>query len=256
MNSNRHQQHLRASADQPPVHAYHSEAPVIVTDTGRDASSYNPVKHVGDLETSRSVPYISYEGRGLSVSQCPQAWKQIMQSSGKTYELNNPNSWFYVIEPSTTLTTSERNWAINAGYVKQTEGYRLTLSPRSSDPHRSEKSYLYYDSETAEQEADGHPDMVASITREQLYALGPTGGEYWKQSFKQPPNKACPVVIRDLIPVWYAQHLGFDGVWWLNTYDPENYSAPRGAIFQEKLSEWKCTSHDITLTPDDTPYRN
>lgn len=33
----------------------------------------------------------------------------------------------------------------------------------------------------------------------------------------------------------------FDGFWWKETIDPDNYSAPRGAIFQSRLARWERT---------------
>ena len=44
--------------------------------------------------------------------------------------------------------------------------------------------------------------------------------------------------------IWYAETLGYDGVWWEEDYAPWKLSAPRGVIFQEKLKEWKiCKGH-------------
>lgn len=246
MNPDRHQPQLRTSADQPPVHAFHSEAPADIPETGRDASTYNPVTHIGSLNGGRDTPYVSYEGRGLSVSQCPDAWHQIMDSAGTEYELRNPNAWFYVVEPTTAVTETEREWALKEDYVEQIDGYRLTLTP-DDDSNRDKETFLFRDSADAESEAAGYPHMEADIAPERLYTLGAEGRRYWQRSFEQSPADASPVVIRGLIPVWYAKHLGFDGVWWLDTYDPTNYSAPRGVIFQERLSEWDVEGHNVTF---------
>lgn len=45
-------------------------------------------------------------------------------------------------------------------------------------------------------------------------------------------------LVGDMLCVAYADHLWFDGVWWMETLDPAALSAPRGVIIESKVAEW------------------
>lgn len=38
---------------------------------------------------------------------------------------------------------------------------------------------------------------------------------------------------------WIRAHKDVSGVYWLEVFDPVGLSAPRGALFPEKLEQWK-----------------
>lgn len=214
--------------------------PQVPNATHRDCISISPVYHVGDLDGEREKPYTSHEGRGVSVSVHPSDWEQIMRKDGtstheslKTYRLTNPDAEFYYIDPSKPLTV-ERNWCIENGYVKATTGFRVTYEDEVSGT-----AYMEFPSEeTAEMEAEARDGDVEET---EVLTLAPSGVEYWLKAFRQVPEEADPVLIAGLTPVWYAQANGYDGFWWDEKYDPENYSAPRGVIFQPELEAWNRT---------------
>lgn len=57
-------------------------------------------------------------------------------------------------------------------------------------------------------------------------------------------------LVGDMLCVAYADHLGFDGVWWKETLDPAAISAPRGVIIESRVSEWTFQNEsDSTSTP-------
>jgi hypothetical protein len=51
-------------------------------------------------------------------------------------------------------------------------------------------------------------------------------------------NDAAPVTVPDLVLTVYAEEHGYDGVWWNDRLDVQNYSAPRGVIVPSKIKSW------------------
>lgn len=204
----------------------------------RETTSISPVYHVGDLAGDREKPHTSHEGKGVSVSVHPHAWEQIMRGDGTstheiltTYELTNQDPEFYFIDPLETLTV-EREWCLDKGFVAFEQGYRVTYENGTG-----ETAYMeFHSKETAKLEAKSHG---GEYEQTEILTLGPEGVKYWMDAFRQPPVNADPVLINGLTPVWYAEANGYDGVWWDEAYDPSNYSAPRGVIFQSKFDAWE-----------------
>lgn len=215
-------------------------SPKVPNAAHRDSVSISQVFHVGDLDGSRETPYTSYEGKGVSVSVHPAAWERIIRADGtstletlKTYRLTNPDAQFYFIDPSEPLAI-EREWCIEHGFVKETAGYKVTY-----EDEVNEAAYMkFVAEETARLEAEARD---GELEETEILTLAPAGVEYWLEAFRQPPENADPVLIDGLTPVWYAQANGYDGVWWDEEYDPKNYSAPRGVIFQSELDSWTRT---------------
>lgn len=200
----------------------------------------SPVWHLGDLSGDRTKPYISYEGRGVSVSTCPNVWEDILRRDGSittetpaTYRLENPNAEFYYVDPTDALGR-EREWAIEHEFVTERPGYRVSYTAQTE-----ESAYLLMDDkETARAEADARNGTLEPAD---VLHLDVHGQMYWEEAFKQPPLEADSVVIEGLLPVWYAEQHGYDGVWWGEELDPANFSAPRGVIFQSSLRSFKTT---------------
>lgn len=198
-----------------------------------DTRCLDSVYHVGNLDSKRRKPYLSYEGRGLSVSQCPRDWAQIMGHGGSLFELSHPNSaHFYEADVnSEDPRFYERVWAIENDYVSETEGFRIKWK------ENQETHYMdFYSRDRAENEAFEYDADVKETT---LFALDTKGREYWDDAFRKDAENASPLVIRDLICVWFAENHGFCGVWWDENHNVSKYSAPRGVIFQSKLEDWK-----------------
>jgi len=202
------------------------------------------VFHVGNLERDRTKPYISNEGMELSVSVHPRVWKQIMQGGGTpeseptyTYELSHADAEFYLVDPTDPLDT-ERQWCLDNGYVTEVNGYRVTYETGDG-----ETAYMEFGDETkANTEADERHGEVESVS---ILELAANGVEYWESAFRQSPNAAGSITIKGLLPIWYAKQAGYDGVWWDEQLAPQKFSAPRGAIFQEKLDQFSRDVIDI-----------
>jgi hypothetical protein len=223
-------------------HPTRTEAP---NATHRDTICISPVYHVGDLDDERTKPYTSHEGRGVSISVHPAAWEQIIRADGtsthetlKTYKLTNPEAEIYYIDPSEPLTV-EHEWCIEHEFVKETSGFRVTYEDEVSGTAYME----FVAEETAQMEADARDGTVEETD---VLTLAPAGVKYWLDAFRQTPEEADPVLIAGLTPVWYAKANGYDGVWWDEEYDPKNYSAPRGVIFQSELESWEQTVEQQT----------
>lgn len=200
----------------------------------------SPVWHLGDLSGDRAKPYISYEGKGISVSTHPDVWEDILRRDGSistdtpaTYRLENPSADFYFVDPTDDLG-KERKWAIGHEFVSEQPGYRVSYTALTEEPAH----LLMDDKETARAEADARGGTLEPADVLHLDVHGQT---YWETAFKQPPLEADSVVINGLLPVWYAEHHGYDGVWWDEKLDPANFSAPRGVIFQSSLSNFETT---------------
>jgi hypothetical protein len=200
----------------------------------------SPAWHLGDLSGDREMPYISYEGKGVSISTHPDVWEDILRRDGSitteepnTYRLENPNAEFYFVDPTNVLE-KEREWAIEHGFVTEQAGYRVSYTTVSDEP----AYLLFYDKDAAQAEADARE---GTLEPSDVLYLDTHGEAYWEEAFKQPLLEAEPVVIEGLLPVWYAEHHGYDGVWWDEALDPSNFSAPRGVIFQSSLDNFETT---------------
>lgn len=195
------------------------------------------VCHVGDLTGAREQPTISYEGRGVSVSHHPEVWTRILRCSGDstvgnatTYKLVNESGRFFEAVPGGDPRDRVVEWCIANEYVSEQDGYEVTWE-RDGVEHRMQ----FYEERRARREAAEEGRELCETT---LLTLAAEGERYWEESFRQVPCEAEPLVIRDLTPVWFAEHHGFDGVWWDEELSPDDFSAPRGVIFQSSLSGW------------------
>ena len=195
--------------------------------------THETVYHVGNLDKGREKPRVSYEGDGLSVSQCPRDWARIMRGGGTIYELTRTDgASFFDAAVEDKPQDGVRDWCIQHNYVKNTPLFRVEWH----DPEIGEQRHmLFYDEETAKAEAEARMGTVQETTG---LDLDTNGIKYWKCAFRQDPSNASPLLIRDLLPVWFAENHGYQGVWWNERHDPTNHSAPRGVIFQPHLGAW------------------
>lgn len=194
------------------------------------------VYHVGDLDGERPSRSFSNEGGELSVSEHPDVWRRISHAHGTTYELTRPDAEFYEADP-TGPRDVVREWCRANGYVHETRAWKGVWY----DPEIDDNTYIIkFSRETARREAqvdvreDAHVESTTALT------LAERGRAYWSAAFNSEPQAADPVQVAALAPIWYAHDaLDVEGVWWPERLSPENYSAPRGAIFQDRLDGWE-----------------
>lgn len=183
------------------------------------------VYHKGTLRPPRKKR-LSYEGAGVSVSVDPHAWQQIAQLGGPVWRLRKPHPKFLLW--SRALDKRALTWAAKNGWLIEALRYQTSYY----DEEIGDTVVSEYDSlNEAKEEAEGN--RVKTV---HSYKLGPKGLSYWKRTFSSRPNNS---IARGLVITWYAEALGYEGVWWEERFDPSRLSAPRGVIFN--LSGWRKT---------------
>lgn len=204
------------------------------------AVSYDCVFHVGDLSSDRVSPHYSQEGDGLSVSTHPADWASIANLGSHAYGLVKSESLFYDAALDAPRDVVHE-WCTDNGYVREVDGYRMYYDAPDAATEDDTRYMEFYTREEARSQADAPEYNNSRVEAVTSIALDTAGRAYWNRAFTSNPDDVSPIEIRGLMPVWYAENTSaaeYDGVWWHNTYDPRNYSAPRGVIFQSKLDEW------------------
>lgn len=183
--------------------------------------------HVGTMDISQKSTY-SLEGNGLSVSNCPEAWKRITEGNthGDTYRLSKPNMKlldFYSMKENEKELI--KDWAVKEGYVVPGALYKYVFG----DEEGNECYSLFDTYEEALYEADGDVICVEAVD-----GLLPTD-----KLKNESMVKVDFLNVMDFVTSFYAEKaLGYDGVYWDEALDEAAYSAPRGVIFNSKLDSF------------------
>lgn len=204
------------------------------------------VYHVGDLSKKRQSGGTGYEGDGLPVSEHPRAWSSIAQLGGRDlWHLSKKGGKFMnalAAMKNKALRSRVVAWATNTGWATSGQAWRIT---RWDDEWEQEVSSTFYDEEEARYEADD--DEVESFS-----TLLPTPMflDWWMKTTSQ--KDIDPSLLDDMLFYLFARdQTDLDGVWWNETLDVLRLSAPRGSIFQDRLSRWKKIKVDWDQSPDD-----
>lgn len=175
----------------------------------------------------------SQEGHCLSVSECPDAWRQIAKIGGyPLWELAKPGNAFLHAH---ALKKAERKlieaWALQQGFVQAGTLFQAWSTDEEGEPIFG----LYLTREEAVDELGEDADEASDI--KEVPAVLPTEAlsAYCQQ-------KVDFLGVEDMIQLCYADKvLGLDGVFWNDRLDPYAYSAPRAGILPHKLAEWSVT---------------
>lgn len=183
--------------------------------------------HVGTLNAAdKGRQGRSLEGTGLSVSECPEAWRHIAKLGGlPLWELRRCNNQFldyHALSPAQRTLITE--WALAEGLAQ-----RITAWERSWEDGESGEIYiaLYqtrYDAEKEAEEGEAIRAVPALRSTEKLDAYAGYELELLQ--------------VFDFLVLAYAEHLDFDGVFWADTLAVYALSAPRAVIFKDKLTAW------------------
>jgi hypothetical protein len=193
------------------------------------------VFHVGTGQPPSDKPYHSYEGTGLSVSEHPEAWRMIARlGDDPTWQLTRldrrPGCFVDMRKLSPAQVERLRRTAIEHGLLAPRTEYVVSYYDSELD---DDCEMTVYSLEQAEEEADS---MQCDVKKRR--GFGPTAllMEMWSKRFKaqEPPDDFALTVVLEGIGSW-------DGVWWHDKLEPMKLSAPRGMMFQSKLSEWQAT---------------
>lgn len=222
------------------------------------------VFHIGTLDPSdlgRNSGAGSYEGRCLSVSVCPNAWRQIAKLGGyPLWEMTRTGGGrfldVHVVQSDPDLMAEIKAWAIDKGYLEDVERWTawcydeelestITMLCDTLDEALDEADIETEDDSS--EEAGVRLDVVSKATPllAAVVAVKP-------ESFEAEGAAADDFAIM----AWCTeealhQGLDLDGVWWRERLDPDVYSAPRGAVFPERVTAWNTTSIDFDDVEDD-----
>lgn len=184
------------------------------------------IYHVGTLNINDKSNN-SYEGSGLSVSNCPSSWRKINPfSKGKTFLLEKNNGMF-LNRHSLNEEHIEAiyTWGVENGYVEEKLLYQV-------ETYYDDLQQSYYSNyETYKEALIEADDNSEAITKINGYISTKKLEEETMNSKSLDPLDLLITVYSDIV-------LNLDGVWWNDVLDIYCLSAPRGVIFREKLSQW------------------
>jgi len=230
------------------------------------------VLHLGTMNAAdlgRNASGSSWEGHCLSVSLCPHAWQQIAKLGGHDlHELTTGKGYFldiHAVKADTDLLVSIVDWAIGEKLAKKQDFWRAWYF----DPDIEE--WRYFECET-EDEAKGQAIDYSDQWEEGLTVdklSGPDGGPVVGRvrgiGGSRALAKLTGMQVRGpkdgdatdaVIMGWAMEHLPtfaterVYGLWWNETYEPDNLSAPRGGILPPFVKQWAIKTLDLDEIED------
>lgn len=196
-----------------------------------------PIYHVGALKKSQKNRY-SLEGKHLSVSTNPIAWQYIAGINSdigwKFSKTGERPLFFDVLATSDSECEKIVTWGVEQGLVKRAPLFSVTKDSEFDDEDRC---MFFRTLRAAKKEAleDEKIDRIDWII----------GTKDLQQRVRNAPLRLLHgKTAEDALAMVWAEVHEFDGVWWDEEYDPQDYSAPRGCLF--RLDEWKRTQVDFT----------
>jgi hypothetical protein len=215
--------------------------------------NFSVLYHIGTLniEEKYKVHSQSQEGHGLSVSQCPDAWRSIARLGGNplwrlTRDGNTFLDYHYLSDEEQQVI---QNWGLESGWVALKKVWVASYYDDEAECAR----FFYVDSkEDALNElgCESEEDFDEGQSVEEKTVPGTTQRLNDYIGFK-----VDDVEVPDMLALAYADHvLHLDGVFWDDYLDPVGLSAPRAVIFPEKLVAWtvkKASDAEWHFTPGD-----
>lgn len=191
--------------------------------------SFKTLYHLGSMNpANKGIQGSSLEGKGLSVSECPDAWRQIARLGGlPCWTLRRPGNQFLDYHKlSAPQWASVTAWGEAQGLVVPATLWVLTYE---DDELGGEVEQVFASLEAANAEVESEDEGLTSrpgfLGTESLSA---------RMGRDVPPS-----LTLDFLALAYAEdQLDIDGVYWADKLDPGAYSAPRAVIFPCKLQSW------------------
>jgi hypothetical protein len=196
--------------------------------------------HIGRLDLPRIEGRNTYEPGCLSVSHCPDVWQRLIRSPqerSKRYTLNRRDQTpLQLVCVHTLLKDPQWRIRVQTYLIEQELAAEATLYQVSCFDDELDDTLisLHPDYDTALIEADEDADAVCSVK-----ALIPTPRLIERLGFI--PD---PIQMEDVgVAVYFeACEPDVDGLWWEDELNPACYSAPRGGLFQSRLTRIRIES--------------
>lgn len=183
--------------------------------------SFNEVFHVGTFQGGDRKE-LSYEGDGLSVSRDPSVWAGIARLGGDTWTLTRADgdplrfADFRGLDSETVEAI--RSWGVTNGWVHQQPFYRVEFEDENED-------ICWMEFESHDEAWDEADSMGGEIS--ETLAWRPT------DTFPMDRVDRDSDPLDMLLSVYVTkQRPDVDGVWWDDTFNPANYSCPRGVLLR------------------------
>lgn len=198
--------------------------------------------HVGTMDISRKRSF-SLEGDGLSVSICPNEWRRITRQTESGLWLLSKKD-VKMLDYHKLSVRSVNNivkWGIEKGLA--TKGVLYDVESYIDDE-------LCYSTYATYEEAINETDIPfldeeddAEEYEEQLNRIVKREGIVATDKLKNKVSVDIDVgdVVKHIVLLYSEYVLKLDGVYWDDTLDILNYSAPRGVIFNSRLSSFSKT---------------
>lgn len=199
--------------------------------------SFSVLYHIGTLVLEHKARHYSHswEGHGLSVSECPWAWQKIARLGGMPlWRLTRPGNQFldyYALSQLDQQTILE--WGMTHDWVTL-----KSVWVASYFDDEAEQTMSFYvntqEAALAELNCDSESDLSEDQSIEQKTVPTPTSRMTAYIGFK-----VEDVCMPDMLALAYADHvLNLDGVFWDDTLAPQSLSAPCAVIFPQRVSSW------------------
>lgn len=205
--------------------------------------------HVGTMDAHRrGVSYAtSYEGRLLSISNCPNAWRQIAHLDGdQTFALAIADKLLldiHGIKEAARLAIAD--WSESLGLAER------AIVFRGWEWDADEKEWRYSDYSTADEAEgevrffldldDGEPIPTNRLPKGKASLIEPVEVLSLTKAGKLRSGWIDEGDAADIVAAFYAEDVlalqddRVVGVWWNDRYSPQSLSAPRGGIFPSAL---------------------
>ena len=213
--------------------------------------------HIGTMSAGdKGVRGDSYEGHGISVSECPEAWESIAKLGGQPWwTLTLPGNAAPVFLDWHRVAADVRDeiiaWASANGLCVPCTCFEVSWS-ECIEPDEVERVFSTYEDkadavlefEGAVAEYEGDPESAPSLREYDAWKLTPAA---LATLFRRRAELDETPLMAALL---YAEReTNLTGVYWADRLDPMSYSAPRAVIFPDRLGKFSVAPYGAAIEP-------
>lgn len=187
--------------------------------------SFDNLYHIGTLKKENKSD-TSLEGiNGISISSDSNIWGEIndIHGNGDTFEFTKKENTF-VDAHSLSQKTKDliMEWGVENGFLSSVTKYKYEYYDEDSELD----SFLVFD--TLDEALDDYNYDDLTIFKEYNAT----------QKFKDIVGENNAWNLELMLSVYTNKTTNFDGIYWNDESNKNKYSAPRGIIFEDKISSW------------------